>query len=123
MPFSLKIVPTTFQSLMELALFGFQFMVYLIYINNIILYGQDFNEHMQQLVMVFQKFCKVGLKLKPSKCHLFKTQVTFLRHKLTPEGILPDPKNAQKVIEWPTPQGMTEVCEILGMGHYYLRFI
>ena len=73
--------------------------------------------------MVIQQFCQAGLKLKPSKCHFFVTQVTFLGHVLTPDGVLPDPGNVEKITTWPVPTCVTDVWAILGMGNYYWRFI
>ena len=73
--------------------------------------------------MVLQQFCQAGLKLKPSKCHFFETQVTFLGHVLTPDGVLPDPDNVEKITTWPVPTCITDVQAILGMGNYYWRFI
>ena len=93
MPFGLKTTPQTYQRLMELALSGLQWTACLIYINDVIVYGKTFDEHLQRLSMVLQQFLQAGLKLKPSKCHFFETQVTFLAHVLTPDGVLPDPDN------------------------------
>ena len=87
------------------------------------MYGKTFDEHLQRLSLVLQWFCQAGLKLKPSKCHFFETQVTFLRHMLTPDGVLPDPGNVEKITTWPVPTCVTDVWAILGMGNYYGRFI
>ena len=87
------------------------------------MYGKTFEEHLQRLSLVLQRFCQVGLKLKPSKCHFFETQVTFLGHLLTPDGVLPDPGNVKKITTWPVPTCVTDVQAVLGMGNYYRRFI
>ena len=73
--------------------------------------------------MVLQWFLEAGLKLKPSKCYFFDTQVTFLGPVLTPEGLLPDPDNVQRITVWPVPACVTDVWAILGMGNYYRQFI
>ena len=83
------------------------------------MYGKTFDEHLQRLSMVLLQFHQAGLKLKPSKCHFFETQVTFLGHVLTPEGVLPDPDNVEKIKTWPVPMCVTDVWAILGMGNYY----
>ena len=123
MPFSLKTAPQTCQRLMELALSGLQWTACLIYLNDVIVYGKTFDEHLQRLSLVLQWFCQAGLKLKPSKCHFFETQVTFLGHVLTPDGVLPDPGNVEKITTWLVPTCVTDVWPILGMGNYYQRFI
>ena len=123
MSFGLKTAPQTYQRLMELALSGLQWTACLIYLDDVIVYGKTFKEHLQRLSLVLQRFCQVGLKLKSSKCHFFKTQVTFFEHLLTPEGVLPDPGNVEKVTTWPVLTCATDVQAVLGFGNYYWRFI
>ena len=123
MPFGLQTAPQTYQRLMELALSGLQWTTCLIYINDVIVYGKTFDEHLQRLSMVLQQFCQAGLKLKPSKCHFFEMQVTFLGHVLTPDGVLPDPGNVEEITMWTVPTCVTDVWAILGMGNYYWIFI
>ena len=123
MPFGLKTAPQTYQRLMELALSWLQWTACLIYLDNVIVYGKTFEEHLQRLSLVLQRFCQAGLKLKPGKCHFFKTQVTFLGHFLTPEGVLPDPGNVEKITTWPVLTCVTDVWAVLGMGNYYWRLI
>ena len=108
---------------MELALSGLQWTACLIYLDDVIVYGKTFDEHLQRLRMVLQQFWQAGLKLKPSKCHFFESQVTFLGHVLTPDGVLPDPDNVEKIKTWPVPTCVTDVQAILDMGNYYQQFI
>ena len=56
MPSGLNTAPTTFQRLMELALSGLQWTVCLIYLDDVIMYGQDFEEYMQRLSVVLHRF-------------------------------------------------------------------
>ena len=64
-----------------------------------------------------------GLELKPSKCVFFATKVSFLGHNLSEEGILPDPDNVAKILNWPVPQMVCDVRGILGLGSYYRLFM
>ena len=64
-----------------------------------------------------------SLKLKPSKCVFFATKVSFLGHYLSKEGILPDPENVAKILNWPVPKTVRDVRGILGLGSYYCHFI
>ena len=49
--------------------------------------------------------------------------MTFLGHVLTPDGVLPDPDNVEKIKTWPAPTCVTDVWAILGIGNYYQQFI
>jgi len=51
--------------------------------------------------MILARIRRVGLKLKPSKCHLMQRKVTFLEHVITTDGIGTDPEKTQKVRNWP----------------------
>ncbi len=123
MLFGLKTAPATYQRLMELALSGLQWTSCLIYLDDVIVFGKTFDEHLGRLAAVLQRFCEAGLKLKPEKCNFFETEVKFLGHVLTPEGVLPDLENVKKILQWPEPKNVTDIRGLLGMGNYYSRFI
>ncbi len=58
-----------------------------VYLNDIIILGKSFDEHLKNLEEVFQQIASAGLKLSPKKCSLFKKKVSYLGHKVTTEGI------------------------------------
>lgn len=68
MPFGLVNAPMTFQRIMEVALHGLHWSKCLIYLDDCIVVGRNFNEHLQNLAEVFERFRTARLKLKPSKC-------------------------------------------------------
>ena len=70
MPFGLCNAPGTFQRLMEFALAGLQWQTCLVCLDDVIVYGQDFDEHLEQLREVF-RFRQAGLKLKPSSVSFY----------------------------------------------------
>ena len=62
--------------------------------------------------------------MEPSKCHFFETQLTFLWHVLTPDGVLPEPDQCRENQDIARPKScVTDVQAILGMGNYYWQFI
>lgn len=63
------------------------------------------------------------MKLKPDKCDLFQAHVTFLGYVVSAEGVLPNPDNISKILQWPRPKTVTQVRQLLGMGSYYRKFI
>lgn len=123
LPFGLKTAPATFQRLMELALCGLQWTSCLIYLDDVIVFSPDFDSHVERLESVLQRLGDAGLKLKPDKCHFFQDEVKFLGHILSAEGVLPDPDNVAKILDWPTPKCVSDVRSILGLGNYYRRFV
>ena len=123
LPFGLCNAPATFERLMELVLRGLQWEKCLVYLDDIICFGDSFDHAMENLTMVIEKLVQAGLKLKPSKCCLFQDKVQFLGHVVSPAGILCDPEKIAIVENWPVPKSLTEVRSFVGLASYYRRFI
>lgn len=64
-----------------------------------------------------------NLKLNPGKCDFFKSEVTFLGHNCTSDGLKPDPKKIATIFNFPTPTNKDEVRRFHAMANYYRRFI
>ena len=123
MSFGLCNAPATFQRLMDLILVGLQWKNCLVYLDDILVIGKTFDEHLNNLGLVFNRLRKAGLKLKPSKCFICRKQVTYLGHVVSPDGIATDPAKTEKVVNWPIPTCQREVQQFLGLVSYYRRFI
>ncbi|MCG8112252.1 MAG: reverse transcriptase, partial [Candidatus Thiodiazotropha taylori] len=123
MPFGLNCSASTFQRTMELALAGLQWSTCLIYIDDIIVYGRNFDEHIKRVEEVFTRLRDAGLKLKPDKCDMLQPEVVFLGHVVTAEGIKPNATNISKILEWPRPTTPRQVKQLVAMGSYYRRYV
>ena len=123
MPSGLTDAGATFQRLMEIALAGLQWVSCLIYMDDVIVFGKNFDEHLCRLTEVLQRFREAELKLKPAKCNFFRREVKFLGHVVNAEGVHPDPNNVEKIVNWPVPRNVREVRGFLGLGNYYQKFI
>ena len=109
MPFGLTNAPATFQRLMKSSLGELHLSWCIIYLDDIILFSQTPEEHPVRLQVVFDKLKAAGLKLKPSKCELFRKQINYLWHVVGHKGVITDPKKIEAVTEWPGPTTVTEV--------------
>ena len=123
MPFGLCNAPGTFQRLMECVLRGLTWQIALIYLDDVLVYSRTFEEHLQHLRLVFDRFREAGLKFKPSKCHFGQTKVNYLGHVITPEGLQPDPAKVKVVQEYPVPKTVKDVRAFMGLTNYYRKFI
>lgn len=123
MPFGLCHAPSTFQRGMELVLRGLQWVTLLIYLDDVIITGKTFKEHLNNLGEVLSRFRKFGLKLKPTKCSLFREEVLFLGHVVGKDGVRANPSLVQDVEKWPVPQNLKELQAFLGLTNYYRRFV
>lgn len=123
MPFGLCNAPATFQCLMDLVLAGLQWSSCLVYLDDVIVTGKTFTEHLQHLETVFDRLREAKLKLKPSKCAFCRSEVAFLGHIVSADGVITDPTKVDKVKNWPLPTSRREVQQFLGLANYYCRFI
>lgn len=123
MPFGLCNAPATFQRLMERAMGDINLRDCLIYLDDIIIFSDSFDTHLDRLEAVFQRIHKYNLKLKASKCEFFQSQVTYLGHVVSEEGIKTDPEKIRVLKEWPVPKSVKDVRKFLGFTGYYRRFI
>ena len=123
MPFGLSNAPATFQRLMDLILAGLQWSHCLVYLDDVIILGKTFHDHLSHLEIVFQRLRQAGLKIKPQKCALMKREVSFLGHIVSRAGIAADPSKTDKVVHWPTPTNRRQVQQFLGLANYYRRFV
>lgn len=123
MPFGLCNAPSTFERLMETIFAGLQWDTLLIYLDDIIVFGKTIEDELHRLRVVFQRLRKANLKLKPKKCALFQTSVSFLGHIVSASGISTEPDKVAAVSQWPTPTCVTNVRSFLGLASYYRRYI
>ena len=123
MPFGLCNAPSTFQRCMELVLRGLQWNTLLVYLDDIIIFSDSFEKHLDRLTEVFVRLQSAGLKLKPCKCELFQPEVHYLGFIVSGSGLSPDPEKIAAIREWNTPKCLTDVRTFLGLCSYYRRFI
>ena len=81
------------------------------------------SECRRNLAGVLERIRNANLKLKPSKCELFKTEISYLGHIVSANGVATEPKKIQAVQEWVVPLYVTDVHGFLGFCNYYRRFI
>ena len=93
MPFGLCNVPVTFQHLMQNMLGELNLTYCIIYLDDVIVYSHMEEEHLERLWIVLERFCEFNLKLKPSKCSFFHSEIVYLTHHVSKEGIRPSDEN------------------------------
>lgn len=123
MPFGLCGAPFTFQHMMNIVLRSENWEQCLIYLDDVLIFGKTFEEHLSRLRNILLKIRKAGLKLSPDKCEFFQSQLCFLGHSITQKGIETDPKKIEAVSTWPKPVTIEDLRSFLGFTNYYRKFI
>ena len=108
---------------MDIVLSGLNFEICLVYIEDVILRSTTPEQHLERLEMVLERLKHVNLKLKPSKCHLMQSEITFLEHCISKDSIATDPAKIQLIKDWPVPINLCQLRGFLGLAGYYTRFV
>ena len=123
MPFGLCNMPDTFQRLMQNTLGKLNLTYCVIYLDDVIVFGRMEEEHLECLHVVFKHFREFNLKLKPSKCNLFQSEIIYLAHHVSKEGMRPSKDNVHAIEEFPMPETFTQVRAFCGLAGHYRQFI
>ena len=87
-PFGLVQAPAYFQQLISMVLKGCSDFT-MAYLDDIIIFSKNEEEHLEHFEIIFQKLKEAGLKLKESKCDFFKREIHYLGHLISDKGNLP----------------------------------
>ena len=125
-PFGLAQARAYFQLLMNKVLKRLKFAM--TYLNDIIIFNMSQNsqnelQHLEHLEIVFSCLWEAGLKMKHSKCDFFKSEIHYLGHLISPEGISPLPNKLDSIKHMPVPNSVKEIKQFLGLTGYYRKFV
>ena len=123
MLFGLCNTPPTFQRLMQNCLGELNLTYCLIYLDDVIVFSDMPEEHLRRMHVVFNRLCEHGLKLKPSKCEVFKSEINYLAHHVSQKGVLPSKKNLESIAQCPPLDTYTKVKSFVGLVGHYRHFI
>ncbi|RWS03246.1 retrovirus-related Pol polyprotein from transposon 297-like protein [Dinothrombium tinctorium] len=123
MPFGLKNAPSRFQRLMDSVLSDLKWRICIPYIDDVLIFGKNFEELLYNLDLVLCRFRNANLTLKPSKCVFFVNTVRYLGYVISDSGISPDPEKVKAVQEFPRPKDINNVRQFIGLASYYRKFI
>ena len=94
-----------------------------VFIDDILVCTKIDDEHEKHLRIVFSHLREHKLHAEFSKCAFWLKRISFLGRILSTDGIEVDPEKVQEVLDWKTPEAITEVRNLLGLARYYRGFI
>ena len=93
------------------------------FIDDILVYSKNEEEHKEHLRLVLEKLREHQLYAKFSKCEFWVKEFGFLEHVISGEGIAVDPTKVASITKWLAPPSLGEIRSFLGLTSYYRRFI
>ena len=120
-PFGLAQATAYFQLLMNKVLEGLSFAV--TYLDDIIIFSDNELDHLEHLEIIFHRLKEAGLKMKHSKCDFFKSEIHYLGHLISADGIRPLPNKLDSIKHMPVPKDAKEIKQFLGLTGYYRKFV
>ena len=123
MPMGLRNSSSTFMLVVSDVLRDINWKFALVYIDDILIFSKTFEEHLDHIQQVLQRFKDANLTLKASKCRFAAPSVEYLGHKISRAGIEVNTRKTKVVREFPKPRHAQDVRSFLGLCNYFRRFI
>ncbi|GAU10637.1 hypothetical protein TSUD_418350, partial [Trifolium subterraneum] len=123
MPFGLTNAPAIFMDYMNRIFQPYLDKFVVIFIDDILIYSKDPQEHAEHLRIVLNILREKQLYAKFSKCEFWLSEVKFLGHVISQGGVSVDPSKVEAVLNWERPRTVSEIRSFLGLVGYYRRFI
>lgn len=123
MPMGLRNSPSTFQRLMNTVLYEIGDVKAIVYLDDIIVFGNSIKEHNENLAKVLEAMRRHNLKIEPNKCQILKSEIKYLGHIINKDGIRPMDDNIKAIRDMPIPKTVKAIRSFLGTVNFYGKFI
>ncbi|KAI1306496.1 Retrovirus-related Pol polyprotein from transposon [Halotydeus destructor] len=122
-PMGIATIPQKFQRVINNIIGGLRFDGVLVYLDDVLVYGKNFEQMFLRLEAVFKLLRKYGLQLNPKKCTFAAREVEYLGFVVSKDGYRPDERKMDAVLRMPPPKNAKEVMSFLGTTGYFRAFI
>jgi hypothetical protein len=123
MPFGLCNAPATFQAYINQAMHGILDVYVIVYMDDILIYSQTEEEHVEHVKAVLARLQTHRLYAKLSKCEFHRSEVKFLGFVVGRDGIRMDSDRIETIRDWPEPQSVKDIQMFLGFTRFFCRFV
>jgi len=93
------------------------------YLDDLVVYSEDFDSHLKHLEIVLGRLRSAGLTVKPEKVVFATQEISFLGHLVSAAGVRIDPERTRAIREFPVPRDVKGISRFIGMVNYYHKFI
>ncbi|GMI80932.1 hypothetical protein HRI_001762500 [Hibiscus trionum] len=123
MPFGLTNAPATFQALMNSMFAEFLHKFVLVFFDDILIYSATMSDHCLHLQLVLSLLRSHKLYARRNKCFFGLTQIDYLGHTISANGVSTDTSKIEAMQQWPVHKSLKALRGFLGLTGYYRRFI
>ncbi|KAJ4953627.1 hypothetical protein NE237_030459 [Protea cynaroides] len=123
MSFGLTNAPASFMELMNRVFHDMLDTSVIVFIDDILVYSKDKETHATHLRAALQRLRREKLYAKFKKCEFWLTEVAFLGHVVSADGIKVDSSKIAAIVGWDAPKSVAEIRSFLGLAGYYRRFV
>lgn len=121
--FGLKNAPSGFQREMQSLFSGFPWRKVIVYIDDILIMGDTFREHLELVGKVMETLAAHGCKIKLKKCQWFAEEVEFLGHIVSKSGLSKPARYVEAIDAFVQPTTVRELREFLGLVNFQRKFV
>jgi hypothetical protein len=123
MPFGLTNAPAKLQSFMNHIFRDQLRKSILVFFDNSLIYSQSWQENMRHLDEVLSIMEAHSLYAKDSKCEFGMTELLYVGHIISAQGVQVHQENIRSILDWSMPKNVTELRSFFGLCNYYRRFV
>ena len=95
----------------------------IVYLDNILIYSDNLEDHMKHICEVLHRLCKHSLYAKPKKCEFHMDTTEYLGYCLSPTGLTMAQNKVDIIHNWPEPRKVKDIQSFLGFANFYCCFI
>ena len=93
------------------------------YVDDILTFPRDFDQHMDHLDTVLNKLTSAGFTINVRKCSICKPEIKFLGHVVSREKLMPDQQRIEAILKYSAPRNQKQLRRFLGVCCFHQRFI
>lgn len=122
-PFGLATGAAVLSRLLDCVLGEFKFRFVYNYLDDVVIYSRDFDEHVEHLKQVVTRLREAGLTVKPGKVTLAKSEISFLGHIVSEKGVRIDQTRTSSIHKFPRPRSKKEIARFIGMCNFFRKYV